>query len=140
MITLSESKDNALIGIWWWTGDEILGKSCLVDNGFTDNRYIQYSDKENHLTLWRKVCEENNIPKEIINKGYKYYERGRVIYNLMSQSFEVILSQDLYGNKDFKRECKDYFNLYNCRVEFIPLNHYYRVDTDNPAILDFEYG
>jgi len=136
---IKEDIDNAEVAIWWWTGNEFWGRSCLLDNAEEDRLYLQYSTTKNHLTLWKDIRNEHKDCIEIQDKGYKYLERGRVVYNIRAHSFEVIGSQDLLSDSNFRSACKDYFHLNNCRIEFIADNHYHRVTTDNPAILSFEY-
>ena len=139
IINLKENISNAEVGIWWWNGSEIWAISCSLDDAVEDRLYLQYSLTDNHLTLWKDIKNEHKDFPDIIDKGYKYLERGRVVYNIRAHSFEVIGSEELLKDNNFRKVCKDYFHLNGCRVEFIPDNHYHRVTTDNPTILAFEY-
>lgn len=140
------SRGDGFVGIWWYSNaDNIRGVMKSVDDGVLDGMYIQYSDTENHLTLWHKVIEQNveNISERnaIINKGYKSLERGRVIYNTATMCYEVICSQALVNNLEFRRKIIEAYNLSGNRVEFEALHHYHTAElTGNPAVDEFEYG
>lgn len=138
MVTLVENYRNAKVGIWWWTGNEILARDCYYEDGENDGQYIQYSNTENHLTLWNNIRKEYN-DKNLMDKGYKYLERGRVIYNIRSRVFEIICSEEVVYDDKFRKACVNYFNLNGCRHDFIALNHYHKVQTDNPVLLRYEY-
>lgn len=138
------------IGIWWILDNgKILADSRLIDEGFNDGNYINYDSSKNHLTEWKRIINENidneNIDnekeaKEIISKGYKSIERGRVIFNLRTQSYEVVCSQAVFKNKELRDIIKERFHLNGTRYDFIPLYHYFKVElTGNPAIDDQYY-
>lgn len=141
---IRNSINDGFIGIWWCTGDyEIFGVSCTLSGGYNDGTYIQYSDKENHLTLWRKcVYAVFDKPKAdvIYNLGYKGLERGRVIYDLRTQCYVVTCSKSVLYDAKFRDAIKEYFDLNNCRVDFQALDHYIKVPlTGNPTIDKFNY-
>ena len=142
---IKASRDSAFIGIWWYTDSgDIWAVIKPTDDGVLDGQYIQYSDKENHLTLWRKVVSDNvsdpKLAHDTISKGYKSLERGRVIYNTAKQCYEVICSDKLVKDTTFRNKIVDYFQLSGNRVEFESLNHYYKYElTGNPALDNFEY-
>lgn len=143
-MVILESRGDGLVGLWWYTPDkEIWGVSKSVDDGVNDGLYIHYDSKDNHLNQWSKVvkdnCKEN--AQEIINKGYKSFERGRVLYNVKTWSYEVTCSEKLVNDEEFKRKCIEYFNLKDEVVDFFALDHYYVASiTGNPALDQFEYG
>ena len=96
------------------------------------------------MTLWRKALElfvSNKKERDTyIKKGYKCLERGRVVYNIRTQSYEVICSVDLVNDLKFRKACKDYFKLNSCRVDFEALHHYHKMElTGNPAVDDLYY-
>lgn len=134
------------VGIWWYTrSGEIWAKLKPLDSAEEDGPYLQYSVTDNHLTLWRSVvndnCNDNEVAKDIISTGYKSIERGRVIYDMRSQSYIVICSEDIIQDADFKSKILEYFNLLANRTEFEALGHYHIAEiTGNPAIDAFEYG
>lgn len=142
-IEISENKD-CLIGIWWYTDDgEIWAVSVPKGDGVLEGPYLQYSSRENHMTLWRQVVSDNSKsdPKTIIAKGYKTYERGRVIYNCRTSCYEVTCSGKLICDKEFRRNIIDYFKLSGNQVEFIRLNHYHREElVGNPVLDEFYYN
>ena len=104
---------------------------------------IQYDLSKNHLSDWSKVVKDNfeneDEAKEIISKGYKHFERGRVIFNILTLSYTVTCSEALKNNNDFREKVLSFFNLQNKRVDFEVLDHYYQyTKTGNPALDDFE--
>lgn len=141
---IKASRGNAQVGIWWYTdAREVWAVSVPTDDGVLDGPYFQYSLRENHMTLWRKVVSENSQSntKEIISKGYKSFERGRVIYNCRTCCYEVTCSGNLIYDKEFRRDIIDYFDLRGNQVEFIQLNHYHKEElTGNPALDEFYYN
>ena len=135
-----------LVGMWWYFNEEerVLGTSKSVNKGVLDGSYIQYSVVENHLTLWRRIIEKSFEDKakvkEVVDKGYKSIERGRVIYNIEMQTYEIICSEALSNNKEALKKIVEFYNLANSDFNVEALSHYYVVDTTNPEILKFEYG
>ena len=141
---LKESRGDGLVGIWWYTGTDIIGVSKPVDDAEIDGPYVQYSNTENHLTLWRKVINSNFSSTEadnIISKGYKSLERGRVIYDLRTRTYLVTCSNNVVNNIEFRKKIIAYFNLSDDRVDFEPLSHYRKVElTGNWALDNFGYS
>lgn len=143
MVRLIESYGDGLVGIWWFTGDKIIGEAVPVDDGVLCDTVIQYDSSKNHLSDWSKVVkysfESEDEAKEIIDKGYKHFERGRVIFNILTLSYTVTCSEALKNNNDFREKVLSFFNLQNKRVDFEVLDHYYQyTKTGNPALDDFE--
>lgn len=117
------SINDGYIGIWWYTPDrKIWAKYCSIDDATQDGDYLQYSTSENHLTIWKELVKENvediRESKDLISKGYKYYERGRVIFDLRTQSYLVTCSNKLVNDIDFRRSIITYFNIPKGRVNF----------------------
>ena len=76
-----------LVSIWWYTDDgEFWDFSTTTDDAVENHGYLQYSNTENHMTLWRKAVntfiEDTAKRDEVIAKGYKPLERGRIVYNI----------------------------------------------------------
>lgn len=144
MEIIKESRTSGLVGIWWYTDTgDIWAFTKDIDHGYNDGNYIQYSGTENHSILWKKVVRQNvsNNPDFTYSKGYKSLERGRVIYNLRTQCYEVTGSKEQLADREFREKCVDYFNLNNCRYDFVPLSHYYKAEiTGNPSVDEFNYG
>ena len=142
---LNEAYKEGLVGIWWYTDNgEFWDFSKTLDNAENDNGYLQYSTTKNHLNLWRKAVERFVKDKtkwdEIYNKGYKSIERGRVVYNVRTQCYEVVCSKELVNDMNFRKACKDYFGLNGNRVDFEALNHYCKQElTENTAIDNLYY-
>lgn len=143
-VYVKASRGNAQVGIWWYTDDgRVIGVSKPTDSAELDGAYIQYSYKENHMTLWRKVITDNykDNHEEIISKGYKSLERGRVIYDCRTCCYEVTCSDALFYDKEFRSKILDYFDLRGNQIEFVKLNHYHKESlTGNPALDEFYYN
>ena len=101
------------------------------------------STSDNHMNLWRKIVHEHidsSDAESVIAKGYKSIERGRVVFNIRTQSYEVICSQFLLHDNVFRNKCIDYFGLSGNRYSFDALNHYYRQElTGNPSLDSLYY-
>lgn len=134
------SRGDALIGIWWYTDEgQVWGKCCPVDDGELDGMYLQLSRSKNHMTLWSSTVKDNvedvEDQRSIIALGYRSLERGRVIYNTATQCYEVTCSKNIVDDEEFRKAIISYFQLSGNRVDFVPLNHYFKIElTGNPAV------
>ena len=132
------------VGIWWYTDEgEVWKQSCLIDSAYSDGVYLQYSDTRNHQTDWLKTIKENTEDKSAIfqlrKEGYKTYERGRVIFDLRTQSYLVTCSDQLVNDLSFKIRLIEAFNIPKGRVDFTSLSHYYKyTGGENPELDAFE--
>lgn len=139
------SRGDGLVSIWWYTDDgEFWDFSIPMESGFEQFGYVQYSGTENHMTLWRRAVRDHiSDPKkqdEIISRGYKSYERGRIIYNVRTQCYEITCSDALFNDMDFRDSCIKYFNISGSRYEFAKLNHYSKQClTGNPTLDSMYY-
>jgi len=137
------SLTSGLIGIWWVYNDTVIADYKTLDDGYNDGNFINYDEKKNHATEWNKLIKEYfpEQAEEIIAFGYKGIERGRVIYNLRTQAYEVTCSQEVYKDSKQRKLIVDAFELNDCRYDFFVLRHYYVAKlTGNPALDQFEYG
>lgn len=128
---IKASRGGAQVGIWWYTDDgDVWARSVFTDDGVLDGPYIQLDDRENHMILWKTVVNEHmkSDADKIISKGYESLERGRVIYNTRTACYEVTCSRQLFRDLQFRKSIINYFELSGNQVEFIPLNHYYRMN------------
>lgn len=131
------------VGIWWWTGDRIIGEKVSKDKGENIDGLIHYSHIENHVTLWKKVLKDNFSDKEYkeqYDKGFKSLYRGRVYYNPRTACYEITCSKCIVDNVDFREKVIKFHNLSNERKEFVILHHYenLRELTGNAAV-DADY-
>lgn len=90
---IKASREDACIGVWLYTDSgEVLGLFKPTDKGVLDGAYVQYSDKDNHLTERRHALElfihDTELRESIYRKGYRSLERGKVIYNTRTQVYE----------------------------------------------------
>lgn len=140
---IKASLTSGLIGIWWIYNDTVIADYKTLDDGYNDGNFINYDEKKNHATEWNKLIKEYfpEQAEEIIALGYKGIERGRVIYNLRTQAYEVTCSQEVYKDSKQRKLIVDAFELNDCRYDFFALRHYYVAKlTGNPALDQFEYG
>lgn len=133
------NRGKGLIGIWWYTDSgEVWAAAAPANSGIIDGMYVQYSDVENHLTLWSRIVKENTSKSEadrIISKGYKSLERGRVIYNTATMCYEITCSNNLIYDKAFRQGIIDHFQLAESQFEFVCLDHYQKTElSGNPAL------
>ena len=96
------------------------------------------------MNLWRNAVREHISGKaeqdKVISKGYKSIERGRVIFNIRTQAYEIICSDMLFKDSTFREKCVKYFNLSGNRFNFEALHHYNKQElTGNPAIDSMYY-
>lgn len=141
---MNEAYKSGLVAIWWYTdGGEFWDFSKPLEDAENDFGYLQYSTTKNHLNMW-KTAVETFVPnveeqKVIYSKGYKSIERGRVVYNIRTQTYEVICSATLVNDTVFRNNCLDYFKLRGNRVDFEALNHYYKSELTGNDYLDNNY-
>jgi hypothetical protein len=132
-----------LVSIWWYTDTgEFWSVSCTLDNAVDSYGYLQVSLTDNHMNLWRKVVYDNADPAEadkIISKGYKSIERGRVVFNVRTQAYEVICSKALVNDAEFRDACIQYFGLSGNRYSFEALSHYGKQELTGNPVLDKLY-
>lgn len=134
-----------MVSIWWYTDDgEFWDFSKYMDDADERYGYLQYSNTQNHMTLWRQAVKDHVSDKSnqdaIVAKGYKSYERGRIVYNIRTQCFEITCSSTLFQNREFRDSCVDYFGLRGNRYEFVKLDHYSKQElTGNPMLDDFYF-
>lgn len=142
---IKASYGEGLIGIWWYdmNNNSVISFQKPLDSGYSDGNYIQYSDSDNHMTLWRQAVYNNITDKqradEIYSQGYKSLERGRVIFNLRTQCYEITCSKDIIKNEQFRKDIVNEFNLSGNRYDFVPLNHYYISKLTGNPTLDSRY-
>ncbi|MCM1286664.1 MAG: hypothetical protein NC240_00035 [Clostridium sp.] len=119
---MKTQKGNAQVGIWWYTDDgDIWVVSTSKDDGELDGPYLQYSTKENDMTLWRKLVSDNRKSnlEESVSKDYKTLECGRVVYDCRTCCYEVTCSEKLIYDKEFRMKIIDCFELSGNQVEFM---------------------
>lgn len=141
---IKSSRDTAQVGIWWFTDEnEIWMKGVPTNDGEQVGAYIQYSEHWNHLNSWSSVVK-SHLSGETANiriaKGFKSFERGRVIYNCQTCCYEVTCSDALLNNSIFRNAVVDAFDLRGNRIDFVALQHYHKEElTGNPVLDDFYY-
>jgi len=139
---IKSSYTDGLIGIWWIYEDKIIGKCVPLDDGVDDRGYIQYSNTKNHMTEWRDVVM-NQLPESaqsIVNKGFGCIERGRVVYSIRAQVYEIICSESVAADADLISKIAEEFEIDNKRYDVITEPHYRVFQlTGNPALDNFEY-
>lgn len=133
------------VSIWWYLEDKrkFVSFSEDIDKAPSSGEYLQYSSKNNHLTLWRSACKKISPEnwKSYYDKGYKSLERGRVVYNLKTQCYEILCSERMSRSSNFIKDC---FNQLlkgsHCRHQFVKCDHYFVAElTGNPELDRFTY-
>ena len=118
---------------------------CPTDSGVSDGTYIQFSDTQNHMTEWHKVVHDNVPEREasqIIGKGYKSIPRGRVIYDLRTQSYIITCGSQFKDDVEFKSAICSAFEIPAGRTDLSFIDTHYHVYeyTGNKFLDDAEYG
>ena len=90
------------------------------------------------MNQWKK-CIYNEFKGEkadtIYKLGYKGLERGRVIYDTMTQVYVITCSSKIAKDSRAVEAIRKVFNLTDCRVEIEILNHYSKLTlTGDPAV------
>lgn len=138
------SLTSGYVGIWWILNGEVIGDAVPLDKGYNDGSFINYDDFKNHSTEWSSTIKDNvegDEADEIISQGFKSIERGRVVYNLRTQSYEIVCSESISKDVDALRQIISEFELQGCRYDVVPSAHYHIAKiTGNPALDDLEYG
>lgn len=130
------------VGIWWFYNNKVVGEYCPVDGGVDDHGYIQFSKINNHITRWESTIKEQ-LPEavDLIPKGYRSIERGRVVYNIRSQVYEIVCSYAVASNESAIKLIAHEFEIDGLRYDVIPSAHYYVPDyTGNPTLDNFDFG
>lgn len=130
------------VGIWWLYNNKVIGEYCPVSEGVFDMHFIQFSDIDNHITEWESVIKEQ-LPEaiDLIPKGYRCIERGRVVYDPRSRVYEIICSEEIASNKQAIDLIAQEFDIADLRYEVIPSSHYYVPTlTGNLALDNFDFG
>lgn len=133
--------DSGCIGLWWIFEDDVIGRIVPLDDGEDDRGFVQYSLTKNHMTEWKSIINEQ-LPEhiELIPKGYRCIERGRVVYNIRAHVYEIICSKDVAEDPKQIQMIVDTFGLNNVRYDVLDDPHYRIVTyTGNPAIDNFEF-
>lgn len=139
---VKSSLTSGLIGIWWIYEDQVIADFKTLDEGYNDGQYINYDEVKNHANQWRRLVNEYFPEKanELICKGYKGIERGRVIYNIRTQSYEVLCSEAVFKDAEMRDLIIDAFELKGCRYDFYAERHYFVAElTGNPELDKFYY-
>ena len=130
------------VGIWWFYNNTVVGEYCPVEDAVDDRGYLQFSKTKNHITEWESTIKEQ-LPEAVnlIPKGYRAIERGRVVYDIRSQVFEIICSQEIAENETAIGLIAEEFDISTQRYDVIPSSHYYVPTlTGNPALDNFDFG
>ena len=129
------------VGIWWFYNNIVVGEYCPVEDAVDDRGYLQFSRTKNHITEWESTIREQ-LPEAIdmISKGYRSIERGRVVYDVRSQVFEIICSQAIASDENAIKAIAEEFEISNQRYDVIPNSHYYiPMLTGNPTLDNFDF-
>lgn len=138
------SLTSGLVGIWWIYNNTVAADAVPLDDGFNDGNFVNYDEFKNHSTEWKRIIT-TCFPEEadsIIENGYKSLDRGRVVYNLRTQCYEVTCGDEVYNDIDKRKLLVDAFDLSDCRYDFVNLGTHYHIAslTGNPTLDAFEYG
>ena len=119
---IKASLTSGLVGIWRVKDNEVFVYAVPLDEGYNDGSFIYHADS-------------------IISKRYKSLDRGRVVYNLRTQCYEVTCGDAIFNDIDKRQLIIDTFQLAGCRYDFINLGTHYHIAelTGNLDVDRFEY-
>lgn len=130
------------VGIWWFYNNKVIGEYCPLSEAIEDRGYMQFSKTRNHITEWESTIKEQ-LPEaiDLIPKGYRSIERGRVVYDPRAMVYEIICSQAIASDEAATSAIAKEFDIADLRYDIIPSSHYY-VPTlmGNPTLDNFDYG
>lgn len=130
------------VGIWWFYNNKVIGEYCPLSDAIEDRGYMQFSKTRNHITEWESTIREQ-LPEavDLIPKGYRSIERGRVVYDPRAMVYEIICSQVVASDDAAISAIAKEFDIADLRYDVIPSSHYYVPTlTGNPALDNFDYG
>lgn len=143
---ITASRNDGFISIWWYTDDgEFWDYSTTTDDAVEFHGFLQYSNDVNHMTLWYKTVQkfvsDPNERSKLLDSGYRSIERGRVVFNIRTMCYEVVCSEALSKDTDFRQRCISHFNLSGSRYMFTVDSHYKKEClSGNPALDSFYYN
>ena len=130
------------VGIWWFYNNKVIGEYCPIDEGIDDRGYIQFSKTKNHITEWESTIREQ-LPEvtDLLSKGYRSIERGRVVYNIRSQIYEIVCSPELGVDENAINLIATEFGISDLRYDVV-LSYHYTIPklTNNPTLDNFDFG
>lgn len=124
---LNEGKRNGLVGFWWYTPSKnIIGTFATLEGAKRDGDYYQYSNNLNHLSVWKDVVatqvNDENERNKMLRYGYRGTDRGRVVYDTRTGSYEVTCSMKLARDSEFREKVINAYNLKNEKIYFFILS------------------
>lgn len=137
---IKASREDSYIGIWWWTGTEIIGTKISADDGYQDGPYIQPTPRvgDNHFSLWESVKAQATDKNEVKDKTFRQLERGRVIYDTSTMCFVITCSDEVAKNDKILRALISFYNLQPGSTDIMPNPHYHVYNANgNPALESF---
>lgn len=130
------------VGIWWFYNNKVIGEYCPIDEGIDDRGYIQFSKTKNHITEWESTIREQ-LPEatDLLSKGYRSIERGRVVYNIRSQIYEIVCSPEFGVDENAINLIATEFGISDLRYGVV-LSYHYTIPklTNNPTLDNFDFG
>lgn len=113
-----------VVAVWWYTKEGKIWdfRKSKQDGELYQNRYMIYSVKENHNSLWERIVNRYvSDPagrEELLEKGYDYYKRGYVVYNTMTAACEIwCYDSNLCSSFEFRKMITKHFNLDYTRTD-----------------------
>ena len=98
---------NELVGIFFWVNDEFLFHGCKVEAAEEYGDFRVYD--KSHFEIWDEFYFQK------YHKDYDYFPRGRVVYDMTTESF-VIYKDNCIGGDEMKVFLENYEKV-RCRVE-----------------------
>lgn len=103
------------VGIWWFYDNTVEKYSCPIAEGYSKDGYIEFIPQM-----------KSDLPRA---------ESGEVVYDIRSQVFEIICSQEIAKNENAIKLIAKEFDISDQRYDVIPSSHYVP-KTDNKPVMN----
>lgn len=123
--SIEHSQHEGNVGVWWFYNNKVIGEYCPLSDAVEDRGYMQFSKTKNHITEWEPTIREQ-LPEaiDLISKGYRSIERGRVVYDPRAMVYEIICSQIIASDEAVISAIAKEFDIADLRYDVIRSYNY----------------
>lgn len=118
--SIEQPQHEGNVGIWWFYNNKVIGEYCPLSEAIEDRGFMQFSKTRNHITEWESTIREQ-LPEaiDLISKGYRSIERGRVVYDPRAMVYEIICSQAIASDETAISAIAQEFDIADLRYDVI---------------------
>lgn len=118
-----------MVGIFWYHKGKVLGD--FYDFATAEIYGNILGPRSNHYEYWAKIQAEN---PDLSCDEYEYIPRGRVLYELIEDTFIIISSAAIIDNNDAIKAICAHCNILDSFAVSLKTDQHY----ENPNDLDWE--